>query len=40
MTMREIIDMAAKPATPEVDFALHGARGVLSYYGRATTEDS
>lgn len=31
VTMREIIEMAGKPATPEADFVLHGARGTLSY---------
>jgi hypothetical protein len=38
VTMREIVDMAGKPATPEADFALHGARGVLGYYDHATAE--
>ncbi|MCI2420767.1 hypothetical protein MOQ72_25290 [Saccharopolyspora sp. K220] len=39
VTMREIIGMAGKPATPEADFALHGARGVLAYYDHATAEE-
>ncbi|MEU6269029.1 hypothetical protein [Saccharopolyspora shandongensis] len=38
VTMREIIETAGKPATPEADFALHGARGVLGYYDHATAE--
>ncbi|PKW17850.1 hypothetical protein [Saccharopolyspora spinosa] len=40
VTMREIIEMAGKPATPEADFALHGARGTLTYYDHATAESA
>ncbi|MGP4021420.1 hypothetical protein [Saccharopolyspora sp. 5N708] len=39
VTMRQIIEMAGKPANPEADFALHGARGVLAYYDHATAEE-
>ncbi|MER5392651.1 hypothetical protein [Saccharopolyspora sp. NPDC002686] len=39
VTLRGVIETAGKPKTPEADFALHGATGVLGYYDHATKPD-
>lgn len=39
VTLRALIETAGTPATPEADFALHGATGLLHYYDHATRRE-
>ncbi|MDA3648443.1 hypothetical protein LZ318_05170 [Saccharopolyspora indica] len=39
VTLRGVIEAAGEPQTPEADFALHGAKGVLGYYDHAVAAE-
>ncbi|MER6992209.1 hypothetical protein ABT337_06010 [Saccharopolyspora hirsuta] len=39
VTLRGAVEAAGEPQTPEADFALHGAKGVLGYYDHATASE-
>ena len=40
VTLRAVIETAGSPASPQAEFALHGATGVLGYYDHAVARDS